>query len=129
MDKFPDKQPKELLDYDFNYAEWLVDGDFLSDAEVTIEDLSSSYKLTMRTKGVKLEDLLSGNASGDYSISGCIGNPFPRAIISFFVVAEEYVKVWISDGDDKEKYKITCTAEAHSGRIKESEGSLKIKEK
>jgi len=129
MKNFPDKQPSELLDYDFNYSEWLIDDDVLSNAVVVIEDMNSAYKLTMETSRVSLQDLLDGSAVGIYSIEGCVGNPFPRAIISFFVVTDEYVKVWVSDGEDGEKYKITCTAEAHSGRIKESEGGLKVKEK
>jgi len=129
MKTFPDKQPSELLDYDFNYSEWLVDGDTLNNATVTIEDLNSGYKLTIETSGAHLVDLLDGSINGVFYIEGCIGNPLPRAIISFFVVTDEFVKVWIDAGEDGEKYKITCTAEAHSGRIKESEGGLKIKEK
>ena len=129
MKSFPDKQPSELLDYDFNYSDWCVDGDFLVNAVVSIEDLNSNYKLTMRTRSVRLKDLLSGIAAGDFEVEGIIGDIYPKAIITFFVVSEEFIKVWISDGSDGERYKITCTAEAHSGRIKESEAMIKIKEK
>ena len=114
------KQPSELLDYDFNYSEWLVDDDILSDAVISIEDLSTGSKLTLKVKNIPFSEL----QAGDYDVIG----PLPNVIITFFVVADEYVKVWVDGGDDREKYKITCTAETHNGRIKESEAILKIKE-
>jgi hypothetical protein len=126
MKTFPDKQPSDLLDYDFNYSEWLKDDDVLTNAIVSIEDLNSTYKLTMKTKGISLENILNGSVSGEYELEG---GPTLKAIISFFVVTDKYVKVWIEDGDDGERYKITCTAETHIGRIKESEALIKIKER
>lgn len=48
--------------------------------------------------------------------------------VDSYVLSSGVVKIWLSGGTDKTAYKVTATATTDSGRIKEGEITIMVKE-
>lgn len=96
-----DKQPRDQLDYDVGYGDWLPDGDTILTAEATFERL-----------GVELDP----------------GIEDTFAIVAVHVNSPT-VKVWVEGGISRVSYKVTVIVSTAGGRVKETEFRVRVKEK
>lgn len=94
------KQPAETLDYDIDFAEFFTDGDTI----VSVGDppVPSPLSITVDVPGLTI--------GGTYVINGTI------------------VKQWLSGGVDGGRYKVTITVTSNSGRVKQVEFMLRVKD-
>ena len=96
------KQPNEVLDYDFNFDEWFTEyeDDEIETVEVTI--LSGDDQLVLGPAG-RAPTVL-------------IGNPVRQ------------VKIWVGGGTDGQRYKLRMMIHTEEGREKEVDIYFKIRE-
>ena len=94
------KQPAETMDYDISFAEFFADGDTL----VTVGDPAVPEPLDVV---ISPPGLLKGPT---------------------FVLNGTTIKQWLYGGVNGVRYKITITATSNSGRVKQVEFVVKIKD-
>lgn len=92
------KQPREVLDYDFDFSRWLGALDTIDST------LSSSVEVT-----------------------GGTDDPLNTLTIDSVQTSSTAVKVWLSGGVDKVKYKVTILIETAGGRRKEADMIIPVK--
>lgn len=95
------KQPAETLDYDVDFAQFLADGDTLVAAGNP--PVPVPLDVTVTPAGLTLGPtvVINGNTT---------------------------IKQWLSGGTNGGKYKITLTATSNSGRVKQVEFVVRVKE-
>lgn len=98
-----DKQPVEVLDYDFNFEPWLTDRtDTIVTRNVTVDS------------GIDLETQEASTGSG--------------IVVNSSVISGGIVKAWLSGGTHNTRYKVTCTIVTVGGRTKQAEITVTVKE-
>jgi len=98
MDSFS-KQPDEILDYDVDLTEWVTVGDTVNGTEVSVD--GSAYAVNHVSAGIS---------------------------ISITNAATSVPKLWVSGGVDGIVYKISVQVSTNSGRLKEVDFKMKIKD-
>lgn len=95
------KQPADNLDYDIDFSEFLADGDTL----VSSGDppVPSPLDVTVTPSGLTLGP-------------------------TFVINDGSVIKQWLSGGTAGAKYKITITATSNSGRVKQVEFTVRVKD-
>lgn len=94
------KQPAETLDYDVDFSEFFSDGDTL---------------------------LTSGDPPVPYPLD-VVSTPPGLQLGSTFVLNGSIIKQWVSGGENGVKYKVTITATSTSGRVKQVEFQIRVKD-
>lgn len=95
------KQPAETLDYDIDFSQFLADGDTL----VSVGDppVPSPLDVVVSPSGLTL--------AGTFVVDNGLT-----------------IKQWVSGGTNGSKYKVTITATSNTGRIKQVEFVVRVKD-
>lgn len=95
------KQPAETLDYDIDFAQFLADGDTL--LSTGNPPVPSPLDVSVSPSGLTLGG-------------------------TFVVDSGLTIKQWVSGGVNGGKYKITITATSNTGRVKQVEFVVRVKD-
>ena len=98
MDTFR-KQPTERLDYGVKTSTWMVSGDSITDTKVSIDD--GALGLSVPANGL-LAEVAGGNTT--------------------------YPQIWVENGTDAVTYKLSVVMTMVSGRVKEHNFKVKVKD-
>ena len=95
------KQPAETLDYDIDFSQILDDGDLLA----SIGDPATPLPLSV------------------------VSAPVGLSLGPTFVIGDgKVIKQWLSGGTNRQRYKITLTVTTNSGRVKQVEFEVRVKD-
>jgi hypothetical protein len=96
-----DKQPADTLDYDIDFTQILDDGDLL--ATTGNPPVPLPLNVTSTPAGLTLGP-------------------------TFVINDGKTIKQWLSGGNNRQRYKITLTATTNSGRVKQVEFEVRVKD-